>query len=288
MGEDAMRDIEEALKRAQSPQQVRPQVEPIEGVPHYSAQAAATSDHGLANVTVPTYGKSRDYPVLKADYDAFQRSMGGSTKDGRNVNGAFRVLRTQVLSAMKERGARILGVTSPSPEAGKTVTAINLALACSRREEQSVVLADFDYRRPSVAQYLHATDFPSSINYFQGDGELDDYFQRSEQGNLRYLLTDTPTEMSAEYLASSKMDEALSQITRSSNTIVIADLPPMIGCDDTFAMMPKLDGIILVVASGTNGYDTIERVVSQIPESKLVATVLNKISSVDGTYSYDY
>lgn len=226
-------------------------------------------------------------PVLQADFAHFRENFGGTAGDTRGVDGAFRMLRTRVLDTLRLSGGRILGVTSPSAGAGKTVTSIHLALACARRPEQTVTLADFDLRRPSVARYLSATGFTSSIGFFRGEEDIHPYLSRSEGGNLGFFLTDRSTEMSAEFLASHRMDTALRQFTQLGPApIVIADLPPLSGCDDALAMMPKLDGIILVVAAGETSFDAVEQAIGMIPPEKLVTTVLNKSKRNNVYYEY--
>ena len=69
---------------------------------------------------------------------------------------SFDMLRTQVLQSMDQKDWKILGVTSPTPGCGKTVTAINLALSVARQPERSVLLVDLDLRKPQVAELSRA------------------------------------------------------------------------------------------------------------------------------------
>ncbi|WOI53270.1 CpsD/CapB family tyrosine-protein kinase [Parvularcula sp. LCG005] len=284
-----MKEFEQALNRARSMvsgdnEPVSHQAEPrptptIDGTPSLSAALAKGMDAPAA---------PRDYPVLEAQYEKFRENFGSTGPNARSVDGAFRILRTQVLAAMRDRGARILGVTSPSPGAGKTVTSIHLAMACARRPEQHLTLADFDFRRPAVANYLDAAGFKSSVGFFRGEGNVGEYMTRTEAGNLNFLLTDRSSEMSAEFLAGDRMSQALDYMTRKPNSIVIADLPPMTGCDDTIAMLPKLDGIVVVVAAGEHSFSEVSRTIEQLPQEKIVATVLNKSETHSPYYEYYY
>ncbi|MEM9989248.1 MAG: CpsD/CapB family tyrosine-protein kinase, partial [Pseudomonadota bacterium] len=298
-----MREFEQALKRARTTEKnpsglhndpnaqelLEPHTTPkIEGVGTGAVDSLqdlkAHKDFSVSPLTSltsepeePSFGQN-ELPILQTNIEYFQDNFGASTSDARNVNGAFRILRTQVLNAMQDRGARILGITSHAPGAGKTITSIHLALACARRAEQRVVLADFDFRRPSVAQYLDASGFRASVGYFQGNGNIMDYVSTNETGNLQFLLTDRSSDMSAEFIASSRMDEALDTLSRGmEDTIIITDLPPLSGCDDTLAMLPKLDGLILVVAAGETNFKDLERTIGMLPKDKIVATVLNKM-----------
>src|SRR5580692_10681928 len=68
--------------------------------------------------------------------------------------GAFRMLRTQVLQRMEEHSWRSLAVLSPGSEDGKTTTAINLAVTLANDHRHTVLLVDFDLRRPTIAEKL--------------------------------------------------------------------------------------------------------------------------------------
>lgn len=227
------------------------------------------------------------FPPLDANVAFFRENFGSHAGDSAVVDGAFRILRTRTLEAMRKRGGQVLGITSPAPGAGKTVTAIHLALACARRSEQAVVLADFDLRRPAVAQYLDATGFKPSVDYFRGQGRATDYLYRNEAGNLLYMLTDRATEMSAEHLSSSRLRGALDELKSiAPGALVICDLPPMTGCDDTLAVLPELDGVLLVVAAGESRFAHFEEAVSLLPKDKLIGTVLNKATTAPSAYDY--
>ncbi len=51
-------------------------------------------------------------------------------------------------------GWRVLGVTSPTPGCGKTLTAVNLAFSMARQPDQAVVLVDLDFQKPQVGNSL--------------------------------------------------------------------------------------------------------------------------------------
>jgi len=62
----------------------------------------------------------------------------------------FRTLRTRLNHFQTLQTLHTIVVTSPSPAEGKTFTAVNLAVAEAQLAESSVLLADFDLRRPVV------------------------------------------------------------------------------------------------------------------------------------------
>lgn len=279
-----MKDIEKALGRADTKRPVIRRADRSEATPTAFAGVVTQPEPGSARASAPA-----QTPILNADYAAFRAMAGGESKRSEHIDGAFRALRTQVMDAVRVRNLRAIGITSAKADAGKSVTAIQLALACARRDDRTTYLADFDYRRPSIAKYLSASNFRPSTAFFQSNDAISDYISESEQGNLRFFLNDEATDLSAEYLASSRMDDALAAMTKQRDAIVIADLPPVLGCDDTMAILPKLDGVIVVAESGKNSYSDLEQMMSHLPKDKIIAAVLNRVPSVDTKkYNYSY
>ena len=65
---------------------------------------------------------------------------------------AYKMLRTQVVQQCRQKGWNVLGITSPTPHEGKTLTAVNLSLALAMDLANTVLLVDADMRRPGVHQ----------------------------------------------------------------------------------------------------------------------------------------
>ena len=74
------------------------------------------------------------------------RLIAGNRSDPRATS--FRMLRTQVLHAMRENDWTSLAVTGPSSGIGKSLVATNLAISISLEVNQTVLLVDVDLRRP--------------------------------------------------------------------------------------------------------------------------------------------
>ena len=85
---------------------------------------------------------------------------------------SFDLLRTHVLQKMEENGWKTLAITSPTPEAGKSVVAINLAMSISQQTNKTVLLVDFDLRRPKVGNYLGIRLDKSLNELLDGTAEL--------------------------------------------------------------------------------------------------------------------
>ena len=75
----------------------------------------------------------------------------------------FRTLRTRLNHLQTLQPLHTVIVTSPSPAEGKTFTAVNLALAQAHLAESSVLLGDFDLRRPIVHNLFQMNRSPGTF-----------------------------------------------------------------------------------------------------------------------------
>src|ERR1044071_1497715 len=83
----------------------------------------------------------------------------------------YQNLRLKIERLQKARGVRVVAVTSPATNDGKTLTSINLAAALTRGPASRVLLIDADLRRPSVASQLGlASDEGPGLASAIGDG----------------------------------------------------------------------------------------------------------------------
>ncbi|MEM6586491.1 MAG: hypothetical protein AAF692_12125, partial [Pseudomonadota bacterium] len=148
-------------------------------------------------------------PFSDANFERFEKRFGVDDSAPTTFASSFRILRTRVLQSLSERSGQVIGITSPTSRNGKTVASIHLALACARRPEQTVVLADLNLQRPLLSGYLDAREFRSGIGYFRGEGSAEEYLTRGGNGNLLLFLSDRSTTQSAELLSSRRLREAL-------------------------------------------------------------------------------
>ena len=201
----------------------------------------------------------------------------------------FDLLRTLVLNKMAENGWRTLAVVSPTPEAGKSVVAINLAISIARHAEKSALLVDFDLRRPSVANYLGLDLEISLTDMLEGKCELSDILVNPGIPRLVVMATHRPLANSTEILASSRVQRLIKEIReRYEERNVIFDLPPLLNADDAMAVLPQIDCVLMVVANGMSSEREIEDALRQLPATNLLGTVLNKVQGGSQLYDYYY
>lgn len=200
------------------------------------------------------------------------------------------MLRTQVLQSMVSSGWKILGMTSPTPGCGKTLTALNLAFSIARQPDQSVALIDLDFQKPQVADFLGLMLDASggALDVLEERAPLASAIVPIRAGNQRIMVLPTAaTRVSSELMGSRQMRNLLQDIRRGYHShIVILDLPPILSSDDVIALLPQIDCILLVTAVGTSKVSEIEECNRHLQSSHLVRVVVNKSTDPNANYYY--
>ena len=261
----------EAVPRGQRPAPVsvvRPDLPRMDGHP-----PAAPSDAPLDF----TYGRTR---VERPDLAHLeQHRIIAHRKDHPN-SWTFDSLRTQVLQRMDENGWRVVAVTSPTLDSGKTVVAINLAISIAQQLQRTALLLDFDLRRPSVARYLGLDAKVSLNDVLQRGRDVAEAMVNPGFERLVVLPALHPADRPSEILASSKVAGLLAELRdRYADRVLVLDLPPVLAADDVLSILPKVDCVLLVIGSGVSSEKEIEEAQRRLSKVPLLGVVLNKDAS---------
>jgi len=222
---------------------------------------------------------------LRVEHLEKNRIIAFNKNDPKCMN--FDLLRTQVLQKMEENGWRTLAITSPTPESGKTVIAINLAMSIAQQTNKTAMLVDFDLRRPKVGTYLGIPMEKSLNDLLYGTAELPDVLVNPDIPRLVVLATKNPVKKSSETLSSKMIADLIKDLReRYESRIVIFDLPPVLVTDDAIALLPQIDCVLMVVANGMSTKREIEDSLRHLPAANLIGTILNK-AEIEPT-AYDY
>jgi protein-tyrosine kinase len=216
-------------------------------------------------------------PEVELDCD-YLRSQRMFAFDGQDLRSrSFDLLRTEVLRSMDLKGWRTVAVTSPTPNCGKTLTAINLALSMARQPERQVFLADLDLRKPRVAGSLGLDCREGVLGVLEGRIGMESATLRARAGTSHLEILPTgPTANSSDLVSSNEMKRLLHNITGDGSRIVILDLPPLLTGHDAISIVPEVDCVLLVAAVGISKVSEIEECKKYLQGSDLVRFVLNK------------
>ncbi len=191
---------------------------------------------------------------------------------------AYRALRTSVLLSVASHAPQSVLVASASAGEGKTSTAVNLALALAQ-VGSSVLLVDCDLRRPCVARLLEIDNQRGMSTYLTGNDKIEDVIQQyAPQPNL-WVAPSGPTPPNPAELVSSEPMEAMLRNLRGRFKHIIIDSPPLLVVTDATILSTLVEGVVLVVESGTTPKKFVLRArrILDSANARLLGVVLNKV-----------
>jgi non-specific protein-tyrosine kinase len=190
---------------------------------------------------------------------------------------SYKILRTRVQQRMEASSWHSIAITAAEAGDGKTVTAINLAIALSRDVNCWVFLVDLDLQRPQVGRYLGLRFDKGLGDYLAGQASFDEIVYEPGIERLAVIPNAKSMEQSSELLGSPRMFELNQALaTETPRRIVIFDMPPLLLSDDVLRFLPNVDGLLFVVSEGKTPRVALENARDAIPEKKLLGVVLNR------------
>lgn len=186
---------------------------------------------------------------------------------------AFRTLRANLQFLDVDAPPRVLVVTCCEAGDGKSITALNLALALANSGKK-VALVDADLRRPSLHTLLGLDDSPGFSNVLSGQDTLENALQQTHYTGLYVLTSGTLPPDPGEILASSASRNLLNEL-RSRFDYVIMDSSPLLAVADAAILAAESDGALMVCRFGTTRPDHLRQAVRRV--EKLGARVLGGV-----------
>ena len=199
---------------------------------------------------------------------------------------AFRGLRTNVLASAGGKGNRSILITSAAPEDGKSVVAVNLALALGK-SGSSVLLIDADLRRPVLHTLLNREQRFGLSEVLLGTHKPSEAIVQTRHAGVWLLPCGAGVPNPSEQLGSKRFKEFLKKLGESFDWIII-DSPPVMAVTDPAVIAPLTSGVILVVNARRTRQRVAEAALDRLEAAGATFTgaVLNAIT-VDRDHYYN-
>jgi polysaccharide biosynthesis transport protein len=203
---------------------------------------------------------------------------------------SYRALRTSILLSSLGFPPKVILVTSPLPQEGKTTTSINLAIALAQRGER-VLLADADLRRPGIHKALRLPNISGLSTLITGGEGSEDPIVSTQVPNLFVLTAGPHPPQPAELLSSALMKSHLARWRQEFDHIII-DTPPALSVTDAVLLSVEADSVVLVLRSGRTTKAALRRVRDLLSHvnARVTGIVVNAFDLHSGTsayYNYD-
>jgi protein-tyrosine kinase len=199
---------------------------------------------------------------------------------------AYRMLRTQVLQRLDEHHWRSVAIFSPSSREGKTTTAVNLAANLANDQRHTVLLVDFDLKKPAMAAMLGLKPAKGADDLLRGEARIEEcLFHPEGFDRLVVLPSRAPIVNSSEALAGPRARELVAELRgRYPDRILLFDLPPILGADDALAFAPLVECGLVLAAEGSTRREDLLRCMELLQKTPIVGTILNRATSTASAY----
>lgn len=204
------------------------------------------------------------------------------------IEEAYKSLRTNLLFSLPEEKCKIIEITSSVQNEGKSVTAINLAIALGKNGSK-VLLIDCDLRLPTIARKLKVKQKPGLTNLLYGMCNAQDIINHLECGIDVIPSGDLPPNPS-ETLGSSRMKKTLEFMTNVYDYIIL-DAPPIGVVTDAAVLAKQASGVILVVRKEVASYEGVDVALNKlkIANANILGFVLTDAETNASNYgNYGY
>lgn len=208
------------------------------------------------------------------------------------ISESFRALRTNIQFKDVDKKNKAIGVTSASPQEGKTVVAVNLAITMAQAGLKTL-LVGADLRKPIISSIFGIESVPGLTDLLLGNYKLNEVVRTitdliiGKMGmsgatvtpgldNLHIITPGTLVSNPAELIDSKAIDNLIEEAKKQYDYIIF-DTPPILSTADPLIIGPKLDGMLMVYRIGSVSRGLLKRSTFQLTQvkAKIIGTVLN-------------
>ncbi len=250
-----------------------------------------------ARLSLPTRRlfRSGESPGKLAAAQALKPRLVAEIDRSSAVSEAFRSLRTNItFSSTAERVSKVLVLTSPTPQDGKTTTAANLAVTFAQQGLR-VALADADMRRGLLHKLFGVSRTPGLSNILVENVDIERAMHRVqlEQGSeIDILPTGTVPPNPAELLSSPRMRWLIARLEERYDAIIF-DTPPLTLVTDAAILASRAHTVLLVARANQTEEGAVHFAIEQLRNvgAPVRGTILNDVDyrrdGYGGKYNYN-
>ena len=197
----------------------------------------------------------------------------------------YRNLRAHLYLSSNGGVRQVFMVTSGVAGEGKSLTAVNLAIAMAQDLDRRVILVDADLRTPAVHKLLRHPAHPGLSEYLAEGAPLESVVSSCQVPRLAVLCAGSPSHSPSELIGSSKMKNLIEELKKRFD-YVIFDTCPILHVSDSRILGTLADAIILVVRASRTPRETVTEVLQRLDSAKVLGIVLNDVEPLSISYHY--
>jgi capsular exopolysaccharide synthesis family protein len=205
---------------------------------------------------------------------------------------SFRALRTNIHFKDTEKKIRSLAITSTSPQEGKTLIALNLAITMAQSGIKTLLVGS-DLRKPMLARVFGVPSSPGLSDILLGNYEwretvrgvtdvlmgelsLDEIMITPGFDNFFFIPGGVVPPNPADLIESQRINQFIGE-AKDEYDMILFDTAPILSAVDPAILATKVDGVLLVYRIGTVPKGLLKRAITQLAQVKanVIGVILN-------------
>lgn len=205
---------------------------------------------------------------------------------------SFRALRTNIQFKDREQEIKTIAVTSASPQEGKTIVSVNLAITMAQTGVKTLLIGS-DMRKPMIARVFGVDKTPglseillgscpwqaavqTVTDMVVGKMSLEEVLLTPGLDNLHLIVAGSIPPNPAELVQSKRLKEFIEEAKREYE-LILFDSPPILSAADAAILSSKMDGVLLVYRLGKVSRGLLKRSTAQLEQVKarMLGVILN-------------
>ena len=197
-------------------------------------------------------------------------------------------LKTNLLTRNLDKPIKTILFTSTSQGDGTSTTAINFATSLVKDTDLKVLLVDANMRTPCLHEVFGVDHSHGLSDLLLKVGDMTSRMKKIGATNLYIMPCGGKHSNPVSLFESSPFDKFL-QRTHAWFDFVILDAPPAIGFSEAKVICQKVDGVVLVLGSGTTRRQVALKAKREVEEAggKVLGVVLNRRKFYIPTWIYE-
>ncbi len=281
-----MSRIFDALQRSQGDSPLPRAATPNQPMPPEGLSDAEVSPEAASAVGVqaPDWLSVPPERVLHPEPTPEQRIVTLTSNNGAGAE-MFRVLSTRLAHMKDKRPLSKLLVSSSVVDEGKSVVAVNLAIALAQRPGERVLLMEVDLRRPTASALLSSSPTKGITEWHRGELAIQDALYRVGDLPLWFISAGHGMEEPLPILESLEFANMVEAVSAHFDWVVL-DSTPMLPMADAASLARLSDGVLVVVREGHTRRKLLNKALDSIERKKLLGLVLNDAASQQVAYDH--
>lgn len=195
----------------------------------------------------------------------------------------YRSVRLALENFRRERGTRLVAVSSPGRGDGRTMTAINVAGALAQAPDARVALVEADLRHPSMAEALGLRGGHGLSTYLLDHTlRIEQVIQRPVGLGFAVIVAGSVSSMPYELLTSPRFSALFAEL-RERFDFVVVDTPPTLPFPDVGILRDLVDGFVVVIRANRTPREQVRQSLEAIGAQRVLGVIFNDDDRSDAT-----